>query len=142
MQIAKQLFFFRKIERKHFRKHINWLFDTCLTKTKFSKRQNYCDNERIFVIFVTLKCVYFVLQLKLNKKYYYMCNLWLRCNVCNNCTNAKILMINRIKNNIFFFENLNFQLMKIIKFNEYKRKIDQNFSRSIIRVKRIYWSHF
>ena len=47
------------------------------------------------------------------------------------------LMIDR-KEISFFFENLNFQLIKVIDFKKYENKIDQNFFRSIIRVKRIY----
>ena len=43
---------------------------------------------------------------------------------------------------IFLIENSYFQLMKIIDFKKYENKIDQNSSRSIIRVKRIYWTFF
>ena len=43
---------------------------------------------------------------------------------------------------IFLIENSYFQLMKIIDFKKYENKINQNFSRSIIRVKRIYWTFF
>ena len=43
---------------------------------------------------------------------------------------------------IFLIENSYFQLMKIIDFKKYEDKIDQNFFRSIIRVKRIYWTFF
>ena len=46
------------------------------------------------------------------------------------------LMIDRKKIFFFLFENLNFQLIKIIEFKKYERKIDENFFRSIIRVKR------
>ena len=43
---------------------------------------------------------------------------------------------------IFLIENSYFQLMKIIDFKKYEDKINQNFFRSIIRVKRIYWTFF
>ena len=41
--------------------------NTNLTTTLFSKFQNYCDNESIFVIFATLKRAHFALQFWLNK---------------------------------------------------------------------------
>ena len=43
---------------------------------------------------------------------------------------------------IFLIENSYFQLMKVIDFKKYEDKIDQNSFRSIIRVKRIYWTFF
>ena len=49
-----------------------------------------------------------------------------------------ILMIDRKKINFFLFENVNYVLIEFIEFNEYEIKIDSNFFRSIIRVKRIY----
>ena len=75
-----------------------------------------------------------------------ICDCWLMCKIRNNCTNFRIQnefwWLIESKITYYLFENLNSQLMKIIEFNEYKRKIDQNFFRSIIRVKRIYWIFF
>ena len=75
-----------------------------------------------------------------------ICDCWLMCKMRNNCTNSRIqnefwwlseknLMIYRI-------ENLNSQLMEVIDFKKYECRIGQNSSRSITRVKRIYWTFF
>ena len=68
--------------RKQFRKHLNWRFDTNLTTSSFFKLQNYCDNESIFIIFTTLKCVYFVLQFELNRwKSYVIVDWCAKCEI-------------------------------------------------------------
>ena len=47
---------------------------------KFSKPQNYCNNESFFVIFATLKCVHSVLQFELNKwKSYVIVDWYVSC---------------------------------------------------------------
>ena len=98
---------------QHYNKKINW--------------RDFCDIKKRKKRFITLNN-----YLKFTRCW------WLRCKRCNNCKSWKISMIDKMKYNRFFFENLNFQLMKIIEFNEYEIKIDSNFFRSIIRVKRIY----
>ena len=56
-----------------------------LTTTKSSKRQNYCDNESISIIFAALKCVDSVLQLWLNTWKSYVIVVWCaRCEVIAN----------------------------------------------------------
>ena len=53
-----------------------------LTATKSSKRQNYCDNESISIIFAALKCADSVLQLWLNTWKSYVIVAWCaRCEV-------------------------------------------------------------
>ena len=75
-----------------------------------------------------------------------ICDCWLMCKMRNNCTNSRIqnefwwLIEKRLV--LFLFENLNSQLMKVIEFKEYDFRIDQNSFRSIIRVKRFYWTFF
>ena len=60
---------------KFFRNHFSWRFDTNLIM-KFSKFQNYCDNESISVILATLKCIHSALQFWLNKWKSYMIVDW------------------------------------------------------------------
>ena len=75
-------------------------------------------------------------------------HIWLliEVQVESNCTNFRIQnefwWLIESKITYYFFENLNSQLMKVIDFKKYERKIDQNSFRSIIRVKRIYWIFF
>ena len=74
---------------KHFRKHLNWRFDTNLTTIWFLKFQNYCDNKTISVILATLNCVYFVVQFCLNKwKLYEIVDCHARCIIIAHCWNV------------------------------------------------------
>ena len=64
------------------------LFDTNLTTTWFFKSQNYCDNERIFVIFIALKCADSALQYWLIRwKLYVIVDWCARCEIIANCWN-------------------------------------------------------
>ena len=145
VQIAKQLYKFWKIERKHFRKHFNWRFDTFLTKTKSSKRQNYCDNELIFVIFTTLKYAHSALQFNLiHWKSYVIVNWNAKCATIVQYFHSKnILMIDLKKFDAFSHSNVDlfqyFQLMKRIStiISLIKKFLDRSFA-----IKRIYWTFF
>ena len=62
------------------------------------------------------------------------------CDACNATTarTEKLWWLIEWNIVVFLFENVNYVLIEFIEFNEYEIRIDSNFSRSIIRAKRIY----
>ena len=74
---------------KRFRRHLSWRFGTNLTGAWPFKLQSYCDNEPISIIFTTLKCAYFVLQLELDRwKSNVIADWCARCEVNVPCWNV------------------------------------------------------
>ena len=73
----------------HFRKHLNWRFDTNLTTIWSFKFQNYCDNESISVILAALNCAHSVVQLCLDRwKLYEIVDCDAKCIVIARCWNV------------------------------------------------------
>ena len=133
-----------KIERNNFA-NISIDDRTHLTTTKFSKFQNYCDNESIFVIFAKLKCVDFVLQYWLIKwKSYVIVDWYAKCATNVQFFHQKIiLMIDLKKFDAFSHSNVDlFQYFQLMKKISTVFSLINKFFRSIIRVKRIYWTFF
>ena len=111
------------------------------------KLQNYCDNESISVIFATLNSAHSTLQCWLDEwKSYVILDWSARCETTVQTTkierNKEFWWLIEWNIIVFLFENLNSQLMKVIDFKKYEREINQNSSRLIIRVQRIYWTFF
>ena len=98
------------------------LFDTNLTTTWFFKSQNYCDNERIFVIFIALKCVDFVLQYWIIKwKSYVIVDWCARCEIIATCWNISKWFWRMFRLKIWIFNWLKLSTLrntnaKLIKF--------------------------
>ena len=133
-----------KIERNNFA-NISIDDRTHLTTTKFSKIQNYCDNESIFVIFAKLKCANSALQYWSNKwKLYVIVDWYAKCAANVQFFHQKIiLMIDLKKFDAFSHSNVDlFQYFQLMKRISTIFSLINKFFRSITRVKRIYWTFF
>ena len=101
------------------------------------KRHNNSNTWSIFLILASLDSAWAILQIS---------SITSKLHVDGDCdaSNAIIAKAEKIwwliESEIehYLFENLNFQLMKVIDFKKRDHWIDQNSSRTIIRVKRIY----
>ena len=86
-------------------------------------------------LWIALISLYYNDQINRNHIWFF----WLTCTMWSN---RKLLKHFEMILTHISIENSNSQLMKIIDFKKNEHKIEQNVFRSIIRVKRIYWSFF